>query len=106
MQFCVCAVLCKHDVCFLTGEAHLQHHRLLSVLDGADLLELVVQEKEEGAGQQAHQAQEHAIVTRICVLVEHTVQTLAAHVHVTLVHDRRKNHQGKHLWRKEQEERL
>lgn len=82
----------------LTREADLEHYGLLPVLDGADGGELVVQHEEEGAGQQAHQAHEHAVVAGVRVPVEDAVEALAAQVDVALVHDGGKDHQGKYLW--------
>jgi len=82
----------------LTRKADIEHYSLLPVLDGADGGELVVQHEEEGAGQQAHQAQEHAIVARVLILVEDAVEALAAQVDVALVHDGGEDHQGKYLW--------
>lgn len=81
----------------LTREADLKHHSLLPVFDGADGGELVFEQEEEGARQQAHQAHEHTVVARVRVLVEDTVETLAAQVDITLVHDGGKHHQGKYL---------
>lgn len=93
---------CQHpfawrDWTLLTREADLQHYSLLPVFDGADGGELVVEQEEEGARQQAHQADEHTVVARVRVLVEDTVETLAAQVNITLVHDGGKHHQGKYL---------
>lgn len=86
-----------HD-CLLTREADLKHYSLLPVFDRADGGELVVEQEEEGARQQAHQAHEHAVVAGVRVLVEDAVETLAAHVNIALVHDGGKDHQGKYLW--------
>lgn len=83
----------------LTWEADLKHDSLLPVFDRADGGELVVEQEEEGARQQPHQAHEHAVVARVRILVEDTVETLAAHVHVTLIHDGGEDHQGKNLWK-------
>lgn len=82
---------------FLTREADLKHHSLLPVFDGADGGELVVEQKEEGAGQKAHETHEHAVVTGVCILIEDTVEPLAAHVDVALIYDGGEDHQGKYL---------
>lgn len=81
----------------LTREADLKHDSLLPVFDRADGGELEVEQAEEGARQQSHQAHEHAIVAGVCVLVEDTVKTLTANVNIALIHDRGKDHQGKYL---------
>lgn len=86
----------QHD-CLLTREADLKHDSLLPVFDGADGGELVVQQAEEGARQQAHQAHEHAVVAGICVLVEDAVEPLASDVDVALVHYGGEHHQGEYL---------
>lgn len=88
----------KHD-CLLTREADLKHDSLLPVFDGADGGELVVEQEKEGARQQAHQAHEHTVVARVCITIEDAVETLAAQVDITLVHDGGKDHQRKYLWR-------
>lgn len=82
----------------LTWEADLKHYSLLPVFDRTDGGELVVEQAKEGARQQAHQAHKHAIVAGICILVEDTVEALTADVHIALVHDGGKDHQGEYLW--------
>ena len=73
-----------HD-CQLTWEADLKHDSLLPVFDRADGGKLEVDQEEEGTCQQAHQAHEHTVVARVRILVEDTVYTLAAHVHITFI---------------------
>lgn len=102
-------MLCAFPVCLclqtrppitchiLTWEADLKHYSLLPVFNRADGGELVVKQEEEGACQQANQAHEHAVVARVCVLIEDAVESLAAHVDITLVHDGGEDHQGKYL---------
>lgn len=85
-------------VFLLTREADLEHHSLLPVFDRADGGELVVQEEEEGAGQEADEAHEHAVVTGIRILVEDAVEPLAAHVDIALVDNGGEDHQRKYLW--------
>lgn len=96
IRLLVCVNVTEHGR-LLTREADLEHYSLLPVFDGADGGELVVEQEEEGARQQAHQAHEHTVVARVRVLVEDTVETLAAQVNITLVHDGGKHHQGKYL---------
>lgn len=82
----------------LTWEADLKHYSLLPVFDRTDGGELVVKKAKEGARQQAHQAHEHTVVAGVCILVEDTVETLAADVNIALVHNGGKDHQGEYLW--------
>lgn len=82
---------------FFTWADEVKQHGAPSVRQAAEGREDAVQDEEEGAGQEAGHPHRHTKVARVGVLVEHTQQTLAADVDVTLVDDAAEYHHGEHL---------
>lgn len=81
-----------------TGKAKVQEDNALPVLHAADLLEVDIHHQEEAAGQEGQQPNCDAIVAGSLIAVEDAAQHGGLIcVHVTLIDDGAKHHNGEHL---------
>ena len=98
MHACACVRSCVRT-CVRTREPQVQQDGPAAVLHAAHGGEVDVQQQETNAAQEGGHAHRDAVVTGVCVVVEHAQQSLAADVDIALVHDAAEHHHGEDLRR-------